>query len=56
MALMILMDRLITSLENEGHVIGIMLDISKTFDTVDHAILLTKLYHYGIRGNGLKWF
>ena len=56
MALMTLMDRLITSLENDEHVIGIFLDFSKAFDTVDHAILLKKMSHYGIRGNALKWF
>ena len=56
MALMTLMDRLITSLENDEHVIGIFLDFSKAFDTVDHVILLNKLSHYGIRGSALKWF
>ena len=56
MALMTRMDRLITSLENDEHVIGIFLDFSRAFDTVDHAILLEKLSHYGIRGNALKWF
>ena len=53
---MTLMDRLITSLENDEHVIGIFLDFSKAFDTVDHAILLKKMSHYGIGGNALKWF
>ena len=53
---MTLMDQLITSLENAEHVIGIFLDFSKAFDTVDHAILLKKMSHYGIRGNALKWF
>ena len=30
--------------------------MKKTFDTVDHAILLQKLYHYGIRGIINDWF
>ena len=49
------MDKLISSLENKEFIIGIFLDFSKAFDTVDHDILLCKLSHYGIRGNALKW-
>ena len=56
MALLTLMDKLISSLERKEFVIGIFLDFSKAFDTVDHAILLQKLCHYGIGGNALKWF
>ena len=37
-------------------VIAILIDLKKAFDTVDHKILLRKLYVYGIRGNMLKWF
>ena len=33
-----------------------MVDFQKAFDTVDHQILLQKLYHYGVRGKCNKWF
>ena len=42
MALMTLMNRLISSLENDEYILGIFLDFSKAFDTVDHVILLKK--------------
>ena len=36
--------------------LGIFIDSSKTFDTVDHDILLKKIDMYGIKEKNLKWF
>ena len=43
-------------LDNQKILIAIFLDFSKAFDTVNHDILLNKLYIYGVRGIILNWF
>ena len=54
-AIITLIDKITKSLDNGDIVISLFIDLKKAFDTVDHRILLRKLYAYGIRGTMLKW-
>ena len=44
------------ALDNKKFACGIFVDLQKTFDTVNHDILIAKLEHYGIRGTANNWF
>ena len=46
-------NKIISELQQRNHVIGIFIDLSKAFDTIDHSKLIIKLEHYGIRGMSL---
>ena len=56
MALILLVDKITEALERGEVVLGVFLDFSKAFDTVDHHILLEKLRLYGITGIENEWF
>ena len=47
----------ITEVFSQGkYTLGIFLDFSTAFDTVNHNVLLEKLKAYGIQYENLKWF
>ena len=56
MALLNIMNEISVEIDNRKYSIGIFLDVSKAFDTIDHNIVLKKLEIYNIRGTALKWF
>ena len=51
-----LIDQINNSFEKNHFTLGIFIDLSKAFDTVDHSILFKKLKLYGLKGNNLRWF
>ena len=50
------LDNAYRAMDDKNYLIAVFLDFSKTFDTVNHSILLQKLNHLGIRGSFNKWF
>ena len=55
-ALLDLTEDIREAIDEKKFAVGVFIDLQKAFDTVDHSILLKKLYHYGIRGIANSWF
>ena len=56
MAIMEMQDKISNAIDEGEYAVGIFLDLSKAFDTLDHYTLIAKLEYYGIRGLALEWF
>ena len=54
-ALLEITDQIYSKLDQDNCALGVFLDLSKAFDTIDHEILLYKLHH-GFRGIVGDWF
>ena len=55
-AILLLVNQLYQSFDESKFTLGILIDLSKAFDTVDHKILTKKLKSYGIKSCNLRWF
>ena len=55
-AIVRLVDKIFDSFEKEQFTLGVFIDLSKAFDTVDHSILLKKLKRFGVTDKNLAWF
>jgi retron-type reverse transcriptase len=56
LAILDFVDKITKAIDQGKYTVGIFLDLSKAFDTINHKILISKLEHYGIRGVAKKWF
>jgi hypothetical protein len=50
------LDKITQAIDKGEYAIGIFLDFSKAFDTINQKIPIQKLEHYGIRGITRQWF
>ena len=51
-----LVDKNFDPFEKQQFTLGVFIDLTNAFDTVDHSILLKKLKLYGITDENFSWF
>jgi len=56
LALIELTDPIYSHIDSGDYILGLYFDLQKAFDTVNHKILLNKLFNYGVRGIVYNWF
>lgn len=54
-AIVSLYTKILNNFELKLKSVGILFDFTKAFDTINHALLLNKIFHYGVRGPAHKW-
>ena len=55
-AIVQLVDQILESFEYNQYTLGVFIDLSKAFDTVDHSILFKKLELYDVTDRNHSWF
>ena len=56
MTVLEMIDKITHARYSNASSIGILIDLSKAFDTLNHNILFDKLEHFGVRDVALQWF
>ncbi|XP_065684224.1 uncharacterized protein LOC136096636 [Hydra vulgaris] len=54
-AVMDFTSNILKGFDGNNYTLGVFVDLSKAFDTVDHEIFLYKLKNYGIQNTNIKW-
>ena len=55
LALIELLENLSTSIDSKNITVGVFIDLKRSFDIINHSILIRKLEFYEIRGKALSW-
>ena len=51
-----MIDKITAAMDSNAFSVGIFIDLSKAFDTLNHNILFNKLQHYAVHGVALQCY